>query len=189
GDSFVNRSPNGAVALAPHLKTLVEDWPGGFARNEEEDKKVLNQLNLPPSQISLQEAKINGHTVTYEGSQVVAFRLDSQGNLLAFAGHDCTGISLDGRTFTLAEKPLGLIAFAPVPAERRVEQGAAYVALVHGVGEITLPIPGLASSAACHAEGATPGSKGASVPVKIAEGHVTLTITPGTQGRWLYLVP
>ncbi|MDX9755752.1 MAG: hypothetical protein RBU29_17440, partial [bacterium] len=152
GDSFVNRFPNGTIALAPHLKTLVEDWPGGFARNEEEDKKVLDQLNLPPSQISLQEAKINGHTVTYEGSHVVAFRLDSQGNLLAFAGHDCTSITLDGRTFTLAEKPLGLIAFAPVPAERQVEQGAAYVALVHGVGDITLPIPGLASGATCYAQ-------------------------------------
>ncbi|MDQ1257591.1 MAG: hypothetical protein QG656_2197, partial [Candidatus Hydrogenedentes bacterium] len=40
-DYLCCRFPNGTVAIAPHLQRLEECWPGGFARNAEEDKAIV----------------------------------------------------------------------------------------------------------------------------------------------------
>ena len=38
---LICRFPNGAVTIAPHLREVEENWPGGFARDVEHDRGVL----------------------------------------------------------------------------------------------------------------------------------------------------
>lgn len=184
---FACRFPNGAVAIAPHLKDVEENWDGGFARNEERDRRYLEQNPLPSDEIHLADFKINGHAVSYKGRHAMAFRVDASGNLIAFAGHDCAGITIDGRAFVFADSPVSLVSFAPVPEERRVEGGAVYILRIDGAGEITLPVSKLPENVECVAEGSTPGSRGAIVPHTVQDGKLTLSLTPETRGRWIYV--
>lgn len=187
-DYFTCHFPNGTIALAPHLKTLIENWDGGFARNEERDKKYIDSNPLPSEGIHVKDMKIGGHELTYDGEQAVAFRSDNRGGLLAFAGHNCQAITLDGQPFQFADKPVPSIAFAPVPEERRVEGGAIYLMMVWGDGEVRLPLASLPGQVDCFAEGSIPGSRGASVPCSIQNGNLAITITPAINGRWIYVV-
>jgi hypothetical protein len=185
---FACRFPNGAVAIAPHLRETVENWDGGFARNEERDRNYLENNPPPSDALHLVEMKINGHEITYEGSQVVAFRMTDKGELLAFAGHDCRGILIDGKHFEFSDHSFPLIAFAPVPQERRVENGAIYLLRIDGEGEIRLPLSSLPQSLECIVEGAQPGSRGITVPHTYQDGMLTLTASLASNGRWIYVV-
>lgn len=187
-DYFACHFPNGALTLAKHLKTLVEDWNGGFARNEEQDKKYRENNPLPTETIQVKDLKIGGHELTYAGEQVVAFRPDDRGGLLAFAGRNCQAITIDGKTYQFADKPLSQISFAPVPQERQVPGGALYTLIAWGDGEIRLPLLFLPEQVECFAEGANPGSRGALIPSSIQNGNLVVALTPASNGRWIYVV-
>ena len=80
------RFPNGATAIAPHFREVEEGWPGGFARNKEEDKKVyMANHPLPPDDLHLEALHVQGHAIDYHGRQAMVFRVDTEGNLIAFA--------------------------------------------------------------------------------------------------------
>jgi hypothetical protein len=61
--------------------------------------------------------------------------------LVAFAGHNCQKIALDGREVIFASKPVSLAAWAPVLPERRVPGGALIEVWVHGEADMSLPLP------------------------------------------------
>ena len=187
-DLLTCRFPNGTIAIAPHLKTVEENWPGGFARIPEEDKKIMEKLAVPSEALHLQDMKVDGVTVSFNGNRCVAFRLDEKENLLAFSGFDCKEITLNGKKFSLAENPFGLISFAPAPKERRVEGGAVYQVFVYGTGELHLPIAGLLDTVKCFAQGVIPGSRGEKVESSCQDGILKLQITPASQGRWIFVV-
>ncbi|MGC8792043.1 MAG: hypothetical protein ACP5U2_01470, partial [Bryobacteraceae bacterium] len=189
GPYLACRFPNGAVALAPHLRELEEDWPGGFARDEQADRTILARLALPPESIRLCEWKVNGHTVTYEGEGAVAFRVNGQGELIAFVGQRAREITVDGRRTVFASQPLELIAWAPVAAPRRVPGGAVLQIIASGEGTVRIPLASVASPVELVAEGPTPGSRGASVPSRVQDGHLVFTLGKEIQGRSLYVAP
>lgn len=189
GPYLACRFPNGAIAIAPHLRELEEDWPGGFARDPAADKAWLERHPLPPDKLELREFTVRGHRVTYSGSSAMSFRVGSDQQLLAFAGYAASGVTVNGRTYKFSEKPLDLIAFAPVAAERRVPGGAVMQILVRGTGEVRVPAPGVSPRARLIAEGPAPGSRGAAVPFRIEQGFLVFHSTPATQNRWLYVVP
>jgi len=81
---LVCRFPNGTIAIAPHLRDVDECWPGGWARNREEDEKIVKGLTLPSEHISLKDLKVHGQAVSFEGQQCIAFRADADGRLTAF---------------------------------------------------------------------------------------------------------
>ena len=139
GDLAACRFPNGAVSLAPHYHAIEEGWPGGFARDREQDEAWVKTHTLPAEEVRLAGFKVSGHTVDYVGQGTVSFRVDAQGNLAAFAGQGCTGITVDGRVFAFASESLGQIAFAPVRADRCVPGGAQFEFLISGRGEVRLP--------------------------------------------------
>ncbi len=183
------RFPNGTVSIAPHLRDVLEGWPGGFVRNPEEDAETEKNLVLPSEQIELTGFKVNGHTVTYLGSRVVSFRAGAEGDLVGFAGHDAKEITVDGRTTVYADAPMPLVAWAPVQAERRVEGGAVLQLMVHGTGKVRIPALGLPEQMHFVVEGTMPGSRGGVVPSH-REGDVfVLEIGPGASGPWIYGVP
>lgn len=182
------RFPNGAVAVAPHFKDTVENWPGGFARNEEQDREYLERVPPPSERIALRDFRVNGHTITYDGERAVAFRVDSANRLIAFAGNRSSAISIDGTVTSYASAPFEAVSWAPVTEERRVDGGAILIVHAIGEGELRIPAPELAA-AKLYAEGATRGSRGEAVPCRIDGGALVFTVTPQLSGRWFYAVP
>lgn len=182
------RFPNGTTAVAVHFRDYPEGWHGGFHREEERDREWLAAHPLPSDRLSLHGFPVNGHRVTYEGRLAVAFRLDEHGELRAFAGYDCTDISIDDRTWHLSDVPLAHIAWAPIPSEQQVSNGALLRIWVDGAGTVRVPIPSGMTDVALVAEGATPGSRGDVVPCHCANGWMTLEATPAASRRWLYVV-
>jgi len=183
-DYLVCRFPNGAIALAPHLRDLEESWSGGFARDPEKDKEIVAKLKLPSQHISLKDFKVAGRSVTYEGEQVVAFRADGKGVPIAFCGVGSRQITIDGRTTQFADQPIA-VAWAPIDPARRVKHGAVMQILAHGSGELRIPVLLQADRVDLVREGPTLGSRGELVPSRIEGDFLTFTAAPGK----MYLVP
>ena len=188
-DYLACRFPNGTVTIARHFREVEEGWPGGFARKEDEDRAYLEKHPLPDDTLSLEALKVNGHEVTYGGRQAVAFRVNSAGDLIGFAGVNCNEITIDGRKFKFAEQPVPVIAWGPVAAARQIPGGAVFQAIVHGQGTIRIPLADLPRNLEIIAEGATPGSRGHGVTSRIEDNTLVLDIGPNDSGRWLWGVP
>lgn len=189
GPQLVCRFPNGAIAIANHLRSVEEDWPGGFSRNEEQDSKYLERVPPPTLDLRLRDFRVNGHTVTYIGVAPLAFRVDEQGRLLAFAGSWTDRVTIDGHETVFADQPLSLVSWAPIPPQRRVPGGAILQARIQGEGTVRIPAVGLPEGVLMFAEGATPGSRGEPVPCRLEGGALVFTTTRSTANRWLYVVP
>jgi hypothetical protein len=188
-DYLACRFPNGTITIAPHFRSLEEGWPGGFARKAEQDNAYMEQHPLPPDVMTLADFKVSGHTVTYSGSQAVAFRVNETGDLIGFTGTGSNQIVVDGKAFAFADQPLAQIAWAPVPPERRVPGGAVLQALINGTGEVRIPSVGLPEKVVVLTQGPLPGSRGATVPSRVENGLLIVTISPEFSGQWLYVVP
>jgi hypothetical protein len=188
-DYLACRFPNGAVAVARHLKDLAEDWPGGFARNREEDAAWLESHTLPTDVIELDDFKVNGHSVTYSGRHGLVFRMGPGGDLIAFAGIGASEVTVDGRTFRIADKPLEQVAWAPVPEVRRVNGGAVLQVMVYGSGRVRIPRADLPADLRFYAQGSKPGSKGEEVPAELADDVFELNVPPAAARRWIYGCP
>ncbi|MCX6622530.1 MAG: hypothetical protein NTY38_15975, partial [Acidobacteria bacterium] len=182
GDYLACRFPNGTIALAPHLREIDEGWAGGFSRDPRADQLFLDQHPLPSEALHLRQSKVSGHQVDFEGEHAVAFRLDSAGQLIAFAGRKCREITVDGRKTVFADTPLDAIAWAPVAAERRIPNGAVLQIQVSGTGGVRIPTVELT----LFAEGAKPGSRGPRVPHRMENGALVFEATPALNGKWIY---
>jgi len=189
GEYLACRFPNGTVAITTHLRTVEEDWPGGFARNKDQDQEYLDRCPPPSINLSLKDFRVNGHTVSFEGVSPVAFRVDDQGRLVAFAGSWGDRVTVDGRETVFADKPLSLVSWAPVPQERRVPGGAILLMWVQGEGEIRVPAFTLPERVRLFAEGTAPGSRGTEIPCRREGEMLVFDVTAETQFRWLYVVP
>lgn len=189
GDYVACRFPNGAVTISRHLRLMEEDWTGGFGRDAAADAAYVAEHPMPSDKLELKEFQVNGHAVTYEGTGAVAFRVDSQGNLLAFAGANCREITVDGRTTTFSDKPLALLTFAPVSESRRVPGGAVATVCVQGDGDVRIPAHGWPASVKLFAQGPRPGSKGAAVASDREEPFEVVHLTPAESGRQIWSVP
>jgi hypothetical protein len=188
GEYLICRFPNGAVAVAPHLRSVEESWPGGWARNREEDEKIIKNLALPPRHVSLKDARINGQTVSFEGEQSVAFRADDKGRLIAFCGFGCNQVTVNGKTTVFAEAPMPLVAWAPIEPECRTPAGAVMRLRVHGAGTVRIPAAGLGVSPRVFAEGPTLGSRGAAVECRVEADALVVALKPEQTNRWFYVV-
>jgi hypothetical protein len=189
GDYLACRFPNGAITIARHLRLMQEDWPGGFGRDSAQDAAFEAAHPMPTDKLELRDFKVHGHSVTYSGTGAVAFRLDAQGNLLAFAGYNCREITIDGRMTVLSEKPTSLISFSPVGENRRVPGGAIYNARIQGAGAVRIPAQALPAGVKVFAEGPSPGSKGAEVACRRESQTLTVDMTPVASDHQLWFVP
>ncbi len=186
-DYLVCGFPNGTIALTPHFRTIEEGWPGGFARTPEQDQAYMTAHPIPPSTIQLRGFQVAGHTVTYEGTGVMAYRLDPAGRLLAFSGSG-RAISIDGADYELFGEGIGLLSFAPVPENRKKEGGAQMIAMVHGTGTVSIPCTGLPAAVRVVAQGVIPGSADTALDGQVKNNVLRFTSTPEVSGRWLYVV-
>jgi hypothetical protein len=166
------RFPNGATALAAHYRTHEESWPGGFQRDAKQDQAILARNPLPPAGLALRDFPVNGHRVTFEGRLAMAFRLDDAGSLAAFAGYGCRQVMIDGREFVFASRPLSLVAWAPVLAQRRVPGGAILEVWSHGEADVSLPLPRGTNGGQLHFQGARLDAFGEKVECDCSGGRL-----------------
>jgi len=183
------RFPNGTIAVAPHFRAMEEGWPGGFARNEEEDAAYLAQNPPPSDEIHLAGFKVAGRTVDYDGRNAVAFRMNEAGNLIAFAGSGSATIVVDGIAHAFGDEPFGQAAWAPVAEARRVPGGAILQILARGKGPLRIPATHLPEDLQVFAEGPAPGSRGNPVESHREGDTLVIEIGGGSSGRWLYAIP
>ncbi len=188
-DYLACRFPNGAVTLARHLCHLEEDWPGGFARNREQDEEYLKRCPPPSDEIRLEDVKVAGHSITYSGRGAAAFRVNADGELVAFCGGGCHEITVDGKTTVFADRDLGQVTWAPIAPDRRIEGGAVFQFLARGQGTLRLPASGLPDELYLVSEGPTPGSRGQVVPHRLEDRELVVELTGPAAGRWVYVVP
>ncbi len=187
-DLIVCESPNGAVSLAHHYHQVVETWPGGFFRPEDE---TFDESVLPPSRLSLKDHNLGPYTLTYEGERMVSFRL-SEGNLSAFAGMSTRGITVNGREYLLADR-LADLTFAPLPSKQLAEGIArAWILIatpVEGEGDLTVRLPFALPSGTQWAMDPNGNGRGepSEAPVTVGDGWTELRIPPEKQGTLLYL--
>jgi hypothetical protein len=187
-DTLVTRFPNGALAFAPHLSKLDETWNGGGELPKSKPADFAGNP-LPDGRLHLANLAVNGHRVSYDGSGAMAFRVNEEGRLAAFAGGGSREISVDGKRTLYADQPVESIGWAPVAPMRRIPGGAVLQIKVRGTGTVHIPATGLTGPVVLVAEGDTPGSRGQSVAVTLEQGALTFQLTPALSGRWLYAVP
>ena len=182
------RFPNGAVAVAPHLRCVEETWPGGFARDAKVDGPLMKRFPPPSDAIQLDRVQVNGHLVSYSGTGAMAFRVDSRGRLLAFAGEQCKQVTVDGRKFMLADKPLKQFAFGPVDPARRTDAAVLAQVRVEGTGTVRIPADGLPKNLQLVLEGPTSGSRGPIIPSHRRGAALVFNAVPEVQAKWLYVL-
>ncbi len=136
-DYLSTRFPNGATVVVRHYRNHKETWPGGFSRNPEEDKKVLEANPLPSDEISLDGFMVNGHEVTFNGALTMAFRVNERNELIAFEGQNCSQVEIDGRVYIFSNSPLQKIAFAPSLDNSKNE----ILVTVQGESRVKIPLP------------------------------------------------
>lgn len=185
---LVTRFPNGALSFAHHLSKLDETWNGGGELPKSKPTDFEGN-SLPPNSVHLVDVRVNGHTVSYDGSGAMAFRVDRDGKVVAFAGGGSQEITVDGHRTVFAGKPMDRIGWAPVAVARRIPNGAVLHIMVQGSGSIRIPAGGLRAPVSLIAEGRIPGSRGAGIPATLQDGKLEFRVTPELSGRWLYVVP
>lgn len=131
-DYLATRFPNGATAIVRHYKKHRESWPGGFSRNEEEDAKILEVNPLPSADIDIKNFKVNGHELDFKGRLKMAFRANDKKQLVAFEGHECSEVTVDGIAYKFSEHPLETVAFN--------QAADSYQILIKGKGSVSIPV-------------------------------------------------
>jgi hypothetical protein len=181
----MNVFPNGTVSVANHYRRFTEDWYGSFFRDEEKDRSLLAGRTLPPVDILLSGEELRGHHIGYQGTDTLSYRLGQDGHPVGFSGSGCRGITIDGREYTFADKPLTLTWTLVEPPLRNP--------LIHGLlivkadvpCELTLPDclgNGVIRSGACSVDFYTPD-----LPARVLkeQNGIKITVSEELAGKWI----
>ena len=186
-DYLCTRFPNQTTVIARHYRTHPESWEGGFGRNRDQDIIDLDQNPLPSGRVDLELFKVNGHEVTFHGDLLVAFRLDDEGDLLAYHGRDCKEITIDGKTTSFADQNVDQIAWAPVVDKRQIPGKAFFQIYLEGKGEVHIPLKTDRRKIKMFDESQIQGSAGNELSFNYKKGIITVKLNNNNTGRWLYL--
>jgi len=191
---------NGALAVCPHFKDYPENWPGGFFRDQEVDARIMTENPPPDDFFELRDWRVAGQTVSYAGRHAAAWRRDAAGALVAFAGHDCTDIEIDGQRYQWSDAPVD-IGWHPLAPEQATEgyrplyrvwcgtpgQVRAPLALPAGPIEVWLGAHMPGSRSRRPAQGRA-GYGERQVAFRVEDGALALDIDDTLAGHWLYVV-
>ena len=179
-----NRFKNGAVSVANHFRTFREgDWERSFYRNEALDDAYMKNVSMPPHDISLDGVRICNHTISYRGEGLVTYRYDDAQGLLAFAGRNTTGITIDGKQYRFSEEPINISWGLLDDPIRDPSVNCAYVFRCDTPGKVTLPFAG-EGFRCCVCRNYMLDCCGA-YPYATCHGQVVIDITPSVAGQWL----
>jgi hypothetical protein len=185
---LATRFPNGTTAIAVHYRRHGESWPGGFHRDAKQDAEILARNPLDSDELELRRFRVNGHTVEYRGRLIVAFRLDEDATLTAFAGYDCAAIHLNGRDHVFSSAPMRHVAWAPVAEARQVPHGAILELWAHGNAQLTIPLPKSVPSGRLVFQGSHLGAAGSPIPATIQAGKLEFEVQDNWPEKHLYLL-
>ncbi|MEI7421518.1 MAG: hypothetical protein WCK18_05465 [Prolixibacteraceae bacterium] len=174
-DYLATSFPNGSNMIVRHYRTHAESWDGGFSRSLEADKKALELNPMPSDTMILKNLKINGHQLTYNGKLTLTFRTDAANKLIAFEGHSCKEVTVDGQQYRFSKNPFETITFAPDP-----EKPAQYFAILRGEGIVQLP-SSLAKGKIINVS----TFDNQKIPFRLVDGKIELNITPEISGKKL----
>jgi hypothetical protein len=183
------RFPNGTTAISAHYCRCEEAWPGGFHRDENQDREIMARNPPPSSKLGLKDFRVNGYSVDYSGDLVMAFRLDDRRELIGFAGYNCQALRLNGRDHKFASSPMNLVAWSPVLEERRVAGGAVLEIWAQGEAELSIPLPQKVTSGTLYLQGARLGVTRAKVESVFAGGRLVFKSRKDWGQAHLYLLP
>lgn len=186
---LATRFPNGALAVGVHYRDHVESWPGGFHRDAQQDEQALAANPLPPDELELTGLRLAGRRVDFRGRLLVAFREDDRYRLAAFAGYEAQQLRLDGREHVFADRPMPMLGWAPVRADRRVAGGAVLEVWVQGEGRLKLPLTEEVVAPRLFAAGQRPGAVRAEVPARVEDMILEFEAGPGKAQGKLFLLP
>jgi len=186
---LATRFPNGTVAVAAHYRTHVETWGGGIHRDPQQDEDILKNNPLPSDRLELRDFRVAGHTLNFSGRQIMAFRLERQRQLAAFGGYDCSSIRIEDRDYIFADRSVGHVAWAPLPADRRVPGGAIMELWILGEANLKIPLPDGLLAARVYLQGSRLGSAGSEVAVRVHDGVLEFQSQGGWGHAHLYILP
>ena len=175
-DYFTTRFPNGTSVIVRHYRTQRENWPGGFSRDAEADNRFLKENPMPTDEVSLQNFKVNGHNINYQGRLTVAFRVNSKNKLMAFNGYHCNAITLDGKNYVFTDKPFERIVFVP-----ENETCTSYTFFLTGEGKVRIPL------AKVNMRAKLTDPSGKEIRMETDKDRLILQVTPEISGKWLRL--
>jgi len=177
-DYLATSFPNNSTVIVKHYRTHAENWDGGFSRSKEADENALALNPMPSDTMILNELKVNGHQVTYNGRLSLAFRTDDVNQLVSFEGHGCKELVLDGTRYQFAQTPFETIAFAP-----ESDQSGSYMAILSGEGHVLLPIQLVTPK---KLKVITSDNK--KVPFQIINGKIEIDVTPEISAKILRIL-
>lgn len=182
---FCSRFPNGTAAVCNHTYKMKERWEGGFARNAEHDAEALrNYPYLTPLELKLNEMRVNGDVISYDGYGIVEWKKDDSGALNGFMGRKCTGMTLNGVEYRLTGAPADIsFGFA---ADERIPDGVTFALELCTDAEIvTMPFD-IPSDAVCMLNNLGGGRKLEECAARV-NGR-TVVIPPELRGRMLMII-
>jgi hypothetical protein len=186
GEYLATAFANGAVGLCRHYRRHRENWPWPFFRDQEQDRRLLEANPPGDDRINVRNVRLGGLKISYRGRGAMLLRTDAAGRLIAFSGSDCTGLRVGRRSYRFCAKPASLTFH---PLEGRLSDGGRAVYRLHArsAGEFSLPLP-IDGPVKVLAEGTLPGSAGAELPSRRRGDDLVVTIGPGMENRWLFVV-
>ena len=165
---FATSFPNGGTMIARHYRTHMENWPGGFSRDQKADDKALSENPLPTDSLTIKDMKVNGHTLTFDGRLTMGFNVTG-GTLSAFTGQRCDKVEIDGKTYKFADSTLANIAFGPVNGNLKH-----YQLVAAGQPKVNIPVTAKKAEVKC---GKT------AVPATVANGTLTIDLGKDFQNK------
>ncbi|MDY2828630.1 MAG: hypothetical protein SOU27_05100 [Sodaliphilus sp.] len=165
---FATSFPNGGTMIARHYRTHMENWPGGFSRDQKADDKALSENPLPTDSLTIKDMKVNGHTLTFDGRLTMGFNVTG-GTLSAFTGQRCDKVEIDGKTYKFADGTLANIAFGPVNGNLKH-----YQLVAAGQPKVNIPVTAKKAEVKC---GKT------AVPATVANGTLTIDLGKDFQNK------
>jgi hypothetical protein len=161
--------------------------------------------------IDLNGFQVAGQTVSYQGEHCLAWRLDEDGRLLAFAGLACESIEVNGKEFRWSDRPVH-VAWHPLSKEMETDHyrplfrvWTAFGGVTNSVTRISLPLeldPTLRLEVWVGASvslmrlprgkpsigGLTVGYGEQQIPFLVDQGSLVLDLKEEIEEHWLYVV-
>ena len=186
-DYLCTRFPNNTTAIVRHYTSHPESWPGGFGRHRDVDVEELKKNPLPPGEVKLKDFRVNGHTVTYQGDLMLGFRLDEEGDLLAFHGRDSKEVTIDGNTTIYADNKIEEIAWMPVVEKRQLPGKAFFQVYAKGEGKVSIPLKTKRKKLKLFEESEIQGMEGKEHDFSYKKGTLVIELNDDNSGKWLYV--
>jgi len=177
-DYLATRFPNGATVLVRHYRRHRENWGSGNSRDKVADSIDLAANPLPTDEIILENFRVNGHELSFQGRLTMAFMCNEKNELIAFDGEDCKQVTIDGSSYQFSDEILHRIAFAPA-----LDKENSLEIYIEGGSSVTIPLfAGIDAKSTSLVD-----ADGNEIKYKIGSIGLQLKLNSRINGKWLTL--